>query len=140
MLKNIRIERIISAPTWAKNFFWRFQLYYMLDIVPSCNLVQCQGKLMMQTAISIPQIWTLKFFLWALPLLIIRHCSKLSSNKFKENQWIKLEKMASKPLILDLNLVSLVKIWASKISFASFTSTNSCTLFLAMIICDLKEN
>ena len=30
-------------------FFWSFQPYYKLDIVPSCNPVQYQGKLMMQT-------------------------------------------------------------------------------------------
>ena len=46
---NIRIENIISAPIWAINFFLRFQLYYMLDIVPSCNIVQYQGKLINQT-------------------------------------------------------------------------------------------
>ena len=45
MLDNIRIEKIISTPIWAINVFWRFQLYYMLDIVPNCNLVQYQDKL-----------------------------------------------------------------------------------------------
>ena len=45
MLDNIRIEKIISTPIWATNVFWRFQLYYMLDIVPNCNLVQYQDKL-----------------------------------------------------------------------------------------------
>ena len=32
-----------------KIFFWRFQLYWMLDINSSCNLVQCHTKLMNQT-------------------------------------------------------------------------------------------
>ena len=31
-----------------QNFFWKFQLYWKLNIVPSCNLVQFHGKLMMQ--------------------------------------------------------------------------------------------
>ena len=44
MLRDIRIEKIISAPISAM----RFQLYYMLEIIPSSNLVQYQGKLMMQ--------------------------------------------------------------------------------------------
>ena len=42
------IVKIISTPIWATKIFLRFQLYYMLDIVPSCNLVQYQGKLIMQ--------------------------------------------------------------------------------------------
>ena len=46
MLNDIRIEKIISAPIWAtKYFFGRFQ---MLDTVPSCNLVQYLGKLMIK--------------------------------------------------------------------------------------------
>ena len=41
-------EKIILALIWAtKLYFWNFQLYQMLDIVPSCILVQYQGKLMM---------------------------------------------------------------------------------------------
>ena len=49
ILMDIVTEKIISTPIWAtKIFFLRFQLYYMLDIVPSCNLVQYQGKLIMQ--------------------------------------------------------------------------------------------
>ena len=48
MLENIRIKKIISAKFWPKNFFLRFQRYYLLDIVPSCNHGQYQGKLMME--------------------------------------------------------------------------------------------
>ena len=33
---------------WKNSFFPRFGLYKMLEIVPSCNLVQYQGKLIMQ--------------------------------------------------------------------------------------------
>ena len=47
-LDNNRIEKIILAPIYAPIFFWRFQFYQMFDIVPSCNIVQYQGKLMMQ--------------------------------------------------------------------------------------------
>ena len=46
-LDNIRKEEIILAPIWA-TFFFKFPLYYMLDIVQGSNLVQYQGKLMMQ--------------------------------------------------------------------------------------------
>ena len=48
MFDEMRIEKIILAPIWATKIFRRFQLYQMLDIVPSCNFVQHQGKLMMQ--------------------------------------------------------------------------------------------
>ena len=45
-----RFNKIFTLLIQQKqNFFWRFELYEMLDIVPSCNLVQYQGKLMMQT-------------------------------------------------------------------------------------------
>ena len=53
----------------------------MLDIVPSYNPVQYQGKLMMQTWENgeNPNFWPPKFFSWVLPLLDVRHCHKLSS-------------------------------------------------------------
>ena len=45
---SMTLENIILALIWAtKLYFWKFQLYQMLDIVPSCILVQYQGKLMM---------------------------------------------------------------------------------------------
>ena len=46
----------------------------MLGIVPSCNLVQYQEKLMMQ-----PWENGKNPFSWVLPLLVVRQCSKLSS-------------------------------------------------------------
>ena len=46
-LDSIKTEKIISVPILAKKYFWRFQLYYMLDIIPSCNLVQYHGNIMM---------------------------------------------------------------------------------------------
>ena len=47
MFDDITIEKIISASIRATKFFLRFQLYHM-DIVPSCNLVQYQGNIIMQ--------------------------------------------------------------------------------------------
>ena len=45
---SMTLEKIILALIWAtKLYFWKFLLYQMLDIVPSCILVQYQGKLMM---------------------------------------------------------------------------------------------
>ena len=57
----------------------------MLDIVPNCNLVQHQGKVIMQpwengknpnfgATLGPP-----KFFLWVLPVLVVMQYSKLSS-------------------------------------------------------------
>ena len=57
----------------------------MLDIVPSCNLVQYQGKLMMQPWENgknpdfRPNLRLQNFFSWVLPLLVVRQYSKLSS-------------------------------------------------------------
>ena len=49
ILDDIRIENIISAQIWATKTFLRFRLYKMSDTFSSYNLVQHQGKLMMQT-------------------------------------------------------------------------------------------
>ena len=64
----------------------------MLDIVPSWNAVQYQGKLMMQTWENgkkpkfRPNFGSPKNFLWLLPLLVIGDSSKLSSyDSFKSN-------------------------------------------------------
>ena len=80
---------VIESSSWYVTKFFRLQLCYMLDIVPSCNFVQYQGKLMNQlvakSLISVPilaclaQIWGLNFFSWVLPLLVVRHCSELWS-------------------------------------------------------------
>ena len=48
MLHDIRMKRSFMPQFAPQNFFWRFQLYYMLDFVASCNLVQYLAKLMMQ--------------------------------------------------------------------------------------------
>ena len=47
-IDNIRVEKIISAPISATIFFWRVQFYYMLNTVPSCNLLKCQKNIMIQ--------------------------------------------------------------------------------------------
>ena len=67
-------------PNLGYKYFLRFQLYWMLDIAPSCNPVQYQGQLMMQPWKN-GQNLTLdppKIFSWVLRLLV-RNCSKLSS-------------------------------------------------------------
>ena len=57
----------------------------MLDIVASCNPVQYQGKLTMQTCGNgVKPNFGLnfgypKFYSWVLPLLVVRHSFKLSS-------------------------------------------------------------
>ena len=80
-------------------FFWSLRLSQMLDIVPSCNLVQYQGKRSKLENIAknlilglilpfLAQIWPHKFFCGFLPLLDVIHCYKLSlyatSKKTKE--------------------------------------------------------
>ena len=57
----------------------------MWHIVPSCNPVQYQGKLMMKTWENDekpnfgPNFGPQKSFSWVFPLLVVRNCSKLSS-------------------------------------------------------------
>ena len=36
-------------PNLGQKFFWRFQLYQLLDILSNCNLAQYQGKLMIES-------------------------------------------------------------------------------------------
>ena len=80
-LKKIRKEKIISAPTWATNLFFESSALLDVDIVPSCDLVQYQGKLMMQPWENgkSPNLGPPIFFSWVLPLLVVRQCSELSS-------------------------------------------------------------
>ena len=58
------------------------------------------------------QIWAPNFFLWVLPLLVIRHCSELSFYPI-EKITDKLKKMA-KNLILDPILTDSTQIWVQK--------------------------
>ena len=52
MLNDIRIEKIILAPIWA-TFFFEVSALFVFDIVPSYNLVQYQGNIMMKMAKNI---------------------------------------------------------------------------------------
>ena len=84
------------CPNFDHNFFFFcffFEVLVLLDLdVPSWNLVQYQGKLMNQplkndkknlifgTILAhLGRIWDPKDFFQVLPLLVVRHCSKLSS-------------------------------------------------------------
>ena len=74
----------------------------MLHIVPSCNLVQYQGKLIMwpwengKSPGFGSNFGTPKVFSCVLPLLVVRQCSKLSSNamsgKLMNQTWENKEK------------------------------------------------
>ena len=46
-LDNIRIENILSAPIWTTKLLFRY--YQMLEINPSCNLVQYPEKIVKKT-------------------------------------------------------------------------------------------
>ena len=91
----------------------------MLGIVPSCNLVQYQEKLMMQPQENDknhnfkPNFGPPKFFSMVLPLLVVRQCSKLSPYAiFRKTNKPNLIKMTN--LILGPILTHLVHIWSSK--------------------------
>ena len=59
--------------------FLRFHLYKMLGIVPSCNPVQYQGKLMQTWENGEKSNFELSSFSsWILPPLVVTYCSKLS--------------------------------------------------------------
>ena len=48
-LDDIRINNIISTPMRATKFFLQVSALLDVDIVPNCNPVKYQGKLMNQT-------------------------------------------------------------------------------------------
>ena len=116
MLNNVRIGKTISTPIWATNFFWRFQLCQMLDIVLCQNLEQYQEKLIMQPRENGnpnfgPNLGLQFFCPQALPS-ISRNCSKLSPYAISRKT-NKLEKMGKK-IVSGLILVPLGQIWAPK--------------------------
>ena len=103
----------------ATNVFFRVQIYYMLDIVLSCNPVQYRGKLMTESWENfgpqrffrlsyhpmqfkrklLNQTWqngkkSPKIFAWDLPLLDVRHCYAINFIR-----WCKLSsyKISRKP-------------------------------------------
>ena len=90
-LDYIRIEKTVPAPILATNFFLRFQLYWMLKIIPICNIVLYPGKLIMQSRENNknpnfgPNLGGPKLFSWILPLLVVRQGSKLSSYAISRN-------------------------------------------------------
>ena len=43
---------------------------------------------------NLTQIWVQNFFSWILPLLVVRHCCKVSLYAISRKQWSKPEKMA----------------------------------------------
>ena len=59
--------------------------HWMLDIVPSCNLVRYKRKLVMQPWENDkspnfgPNLGSSNFLPWVLPLIVVRKCFKLSS-------------------------------------------------------------
>ena len=90
-LNNIRIEKIISAPIWTTNIFWRFSLYLDLRHCPklqSCaisrknnqpNLKKMTKKLILGSILShLNLIWAHKDFMQVFTSTS-KHCSKLSS-------------------------------------------------------------
>ena len=85
MLNNIRIEKINLAPIWATKFFFEVSALRNVRIVPSCNLVQYQAKLMMQPSENLknpnfgPNLGEPNFFPWVSPLLVAGQYSKLLS-------------------------------------------------------------
>ena len=91
----------------------------MLGIVPSCNLVQYQEKLMIQPQENDknhnfkPNFGPPKFFSLVLPLLVVRQCSKLSPYaNFRKTNKPNLIKMTN--LILGPILTHLAHIWSSE--------------------------
>ena len=65
-LGDIRLEKIISTPIWT--IFLMFQLFSMLEIVPSCNLVQYKENWWcnfekMATILILDPIWSPNIFL-----------------------------------------------------------------------------
>ena len=84
------LENLISVLIWALlALIWptRFLLEVsaLLDIVSSSNPMQYQENLMMQTGGNGKkskfwvQFWVPKNVFGALPLLVVKHCSKLSN-------------------------------------------------------------
>ena len=86
------------------------------------------------------QIWTPIFLLQVLPLLVVRHGSKLSFYAiYRKTNKPNLEKW-QKNLILGLILVHFGPNLVPQFFFRGFTSTGCYTLLQAIIVCNFKEN
>ena len=117
MLNNIIIKKIISVPIWATKLFFEVSaLLDMLDTIPSCNLVQYQGKLMLQPWENFknpnfgPSLGP-PIFLWVLPLQVVRQCSRLSSYAISRKTNEPNLKKWQKTLILGPILGHFTQIW-----------------------------
>ena len=121
MLNNIIIKKIISVPIWATKLFFEVSaLLDMLDTIPSCNLVQYQGKLMLQPWENFknpnfgPSLGP-PIFLWVLPLQVVRQCSRLSSYAISRKTNEPNLKKWQKTLILGPILGYFAQIWTPNI-------------------------
>ena len=121
MLNNIVIKKIISVPIWATKLFFEVSaLLDMLDTIPSCNLVQYQGKLMLQPWENFknpnfgPSLGP-PIFLWVLPLQVVRQCSRLSSYAISRKTNEPNLKKWQKTLILGPILGYFAQIWTPNI-------------------------
>ena len=104
-------------------------------IVPSYHPMQFPGKIMNQTwengkrsnfLILSPNLGLHFFLLFSpvLPLLVVRHCTKLSSYAiYRKTNEPNLRKSGKEQLILGLILAHLAQIWASKKYFMSYFSS-----------------
>ena len=92
-----------SPNNFGQKLFWRFQLYCMLDIIPSSNLVQYQGNIVMQPwenskNPNLDPVWVPWSFFHVLPLLVVWQCSKLSSYAIsRKTNWPNFKKNDKKP-------------------------------------------
>ena len=82
MLKNTRIEKIISAPIWATIFF--SELSALLDVRHCPKLQSCAiSRKTNDATLRIPPSPANDFFSsWVLPPIVVRQCSKLTSYAF----------------------------------------------------------
>ena len=84
MLKNIRLEKIISAPIWATILF--SELSALLDVrhcpkLQSCAISRKTNDATLRTPPPPPPPCQI-FFSWVLPPLVVRQCSKPTSYAF----------------------------------------------------------
>ena len=135
MLDNIRIEKIFPHQFVPQIFL---EVSVLLDVRHCPKLQFCATfKLMMQPCQNDKNpnfrsnFWAPEIFSWVLPLLVVRQCSKLSSNAIsRKTNKPNLKKWPPPP-----------QFWAPNyLFFAGFNSTDSYILLEASIVCNFKEN